>query len=521
MNEQYSDHSSRRAARGHSQSMLSGLGMILGSSYCDMLLGIVRGLLVMRAIGPTARGLMWLVHLFGRYLSNSHLGSLHGLSKELPIALGRDDHEDATHIENVGTTAVILLATLASGGMLAWALLGPGMQGPTRLTLAIGAGIILGGQAIALYRVVLRAWGTYSVLAVAAMVMSLAQFGLIVGGALLFGLMGAMWGWLAAVTVSLVYFTIAGKFYIRPRLDRPMLWRLVRVGMPIAGVLFSGILLRTIDGVLVIRYFDAYHFGLYSVAMQIAAYLYRIPEAVGFVLMPRIWERYGADRRPEALRDYVIRPTLAAGLIMPIIAGFVFIIMPVMINTIIPRFSPAIFAAQVLSLAAVFLALPVAADGALIAFNEEWRVIVNKLAGAAVAAAGILALLTTQTIEPSLARIAMAAGAGYVVTSVLTLYTVLGRYYRRRSQLWAELAVCHAPLLWAIIALKSSGAVTDWALGVSTNMWADMGIRSICFAVLVLPMLWYAERRTNLLKEVRRRAAETLRKRLPSTEEEA
>ncbi len=542
MTEQYSDHSSRRAARGHSQSVLSGLGMILGSSYCDMLLGVVRGILVMRAIGPTARGLMRLVHLFGRYLSNSHLGSLHGLSKELPLALGRDNHEDATHIENVGTTAVVLLATLASGGMLAYALLGPGMQGPTRLTLAIGAGTILGGQAIALYRVVLRAWGTYSVLAVAAMVMSLAQFGLIVGGALLFGLMGAMWGWLAAVTITLLYFAVAGNFYIRPHLDRPMLWRLIRVGMPIAGVLFSGILLRTIDGVLVVRYFDAYRFGLYSVAMQIAAYLYRIPEAVGFVLMPRLWERYGADRRLEGLRDYVLRPILAAGLIMPILAGFVFIIMPVMINTIIPKFSPAIFAAQVLSLAAVFLALPVAADGALIAFNEERIVIVNKLAGAAVAAAGMLLLLEPSLariaivivnklaetavagamvalLEPSLARIAMAAAAGYAVTSVLTLYIVLGRYYRRRLQLWRELAVCYLPLLWAIIALRISGTVTNWMLGASTSMWADVALRCLCFAVLVLPMLWYAERRTNLLKELKRRAAEALRKRLPSTEE--
>jgi len=524
--------------------VLGGLGMILGSSYCDMLLGVVRGLLVMRAIGPTARGLMRLVHLFGRYLSNSHLGSLHGLSKELPLALGRNDHEDATHIENVGTTAVVLLATAASGGMLAYALLGPGIQGPTRLTLAIGAGIILGGQAIALYRVVLRAWGTYSVLAVATMVMSLGQFGLIVAGAMLFGLMGAMWGWLAAVTVTLLYFAAVGKLYIHPRLDRPMLWRLIQVGVPIAGVLFSGILLRTIDGVLVIRYFDAYRFGLYSVAMQIAAYLYRIPEAAGFVLMPRIWERYGADRQPEALRDYVIRPTLAAGLIMPILAGFVFIIMPVVINTIIPRFSPAIFAAQVLSLAAVFLALPVAADGALIAFNKEWIVIVNKLVGAAVAAAGMLVFLepslariaivivnniagpavagaTVVLLKPGLSRIALSAAAGYGITSILTLYIVLGRYYHRRLQLWRELAICYLPLLWAIIALRISGTVTDWMLGASANVWADMALRCLCFGVLVLPVLWYAERRTDLLKEVRRRAAKALRKRLPSGEEES
>jgi len=205
---------------------------------------------------------------------------------------------------------------------------------------------------------------------------------------------------------------------------------------------------------------------------------------------------------------------------MPVLAGFVFIIMPPMIRTIIPQFAPAIFAAQVLSLAAVFLALPVAADGALIAFNEEWIVIVNKLAGAVVAAAGVLALLTTPTIEPSLARIAMAAGVGYLVTSVLTLYIVLGRYYRKRLRLWAELATCYLPLLWAIIALKGSGVATDWLLGTSANIWADTALRCLCFAVLVLPVLWYAERRTNLLKQVRRRADEGLRKRLQSGEEE-
>ncbi len=520
MTDQYSDYSPRRAARGRSQTVLGGLGMILGSSYCDMLLGVIRGILVMRAIGPTARGLMRLVHLFGRYLTHSHLGSLHGLSKELPLALGRGAHQDATHIENVGTTAVVLLATLASGGMLAYALLGPGMQGPTRLTLAIGAGIILGGQAIALYRVVLRAWGIYSVLAIAAILMSLSQFVLTVGGAAFFGLMGAMWGWLAAVTVPLLYFAAVSNFYIRPQLDWPMLWRLIRVGVPIAGVLFSGILLRTIDGILVIRYFSTYHFGLYTVAMQIAAYLYRIPEAAGFVLMPRIWERYGAARQTEALRDYVIRPTLAAGLIMPILAGFVFIIVPVMIHVMIPRFSPAIFATQILSLAAVFLALTVAADGVLIAFNKEWIVIVNKLAGAAVAAAGILALLTIPTIEPSLARIAMAAAAGYAVTSILTLYIVLRHYYSKRLQLWRELAICYLPLLWVITALKVSGAATDWMLGTSANMWADVALRCLCFGVLVLPVLWYTEHRTALLKELRRRTAATLRKHLQFGEEE-
>jgi len=52
-------------------------------------------------------------------------------------------------------------------------------------------------------------------------------------------------------------------------------------------------------------------------------------------------------------------------------------------------------------------------------------------------------------------------------------------------------------------------------------MWGDMALRCLCFAVLVLPVLWYAERRTHLLKEVRQRAAMALRKHLLSGDEEA
>ncbi len=86
---------------------------------------MVRGVLVARAIGPTGRGLMRIVHLFNKYLSNAHLGILHGVSKELPMAVGREDEADVQQIEDVGTTAVVLLESLAGLGMVMWALWAP------------------------------------------------------------------------------------------------------------------------------------------------------------------------------------------------------------------------------------------------------------------------------------------------------------------------------------------------------------------------------------------------------------
>ncbi len=506
-----SDRAPRTQPRRH-QSVIAGLAMVLGSSYSDMLLGVLRGLLVMRAIGPTARGLMRLVGLFERYLPNVHLGSLHGLSKELPIALGRNDERDATHLENVGVSIVLLLASLGSLGMLAWALLAPGLEFPTRATLALGAGIVLSGQTIALYRIVLRAWGTYSVLAIAGVVMSVSQFVLIVGGAILYGLLGAMWGWLAAMLVALLYFALGSRLQVRLQIDRATVVRLIRVGLPIAAIILADVLLRTVDGIIILKYRGLYWYGLYSVAVQVAAYLYRIPEAGGFVLMPRIWQRYSTHNNLEALRDYVVRPTLAAGLIMPVLAGVLFIVMPNMIWALIPKFHPAIYAAQVLAMSSVFLALPVAANGLLIALNQEKIVIINQLVGAIIVAVGTMLLVM---IKFSLANIAMVAGLGYAVAGALTLYIVLGRYYRKRWRLWAELAVCYLPLLWALIALKAAGVTSSWLLAPEPNMWSRMVLRTVLFLVLVLPMLWYAEHRTGLLRQIRKLAATTLTKRLP------
>ena len=516
-------HCSPRIPPRRRQSVTAGLAMVLSSSYSEMLLGVVRGLVVMRIIGPTARGLMEVVSLFSRYLSHVHLGTLHGLGKELPTALGREDHDDAAHLENVGTTAVLLLTSLACLGMLFWALVAPDKEPLTRTTLALGAGIILAGQTVVLYRTILRAWGTYSVLAIATTLTSICQFVLMIGGAVLYGLLGVMWGWLGGTLLTLLYLNFAAKFQVRLVLDRAMVFRLIRVGLPIAAIVFADVLMRTVDGILLYRYYDLYRFGLYTMAWRIAAYLYRIPEAGGFVLMPRIWERYGAHSRVEVLRDYVVRPTLAAGLIMPVIAGFLFIIIPNMILILVPKFAPATYAAQVLAMSGVFLALPVAANGLLIALNQEKIVVFNKLVGALVVAAGTVLVMAVRpsltvgsvliAIKPSLASVAQAAGTGYAVASLLTLYIVLRRFYRSRWLLWAELAVCYLPLLWALIALKTSGVTTTWLLGPEPSIWVRMPLRILFFSVLVLPVLWYAERRTGLVRQVRAMVATTLTKR--------
>ncbi len=482
------------------QSGLHGLVMMLASSYADLLLGIVRGVLVMRMIGPTGRGLMRSVDQFNKWFSNAHLGALHGVSKQLPITLGRRDERQAQEIEEVGTSVILGTGLLAALAMLACGLFWPGIEPLTRQVLAVGAGIVWAGYAFALYRIVLRAWGTYSVIAIASVVTTLSQLVLIVAGAYWYGVLGAVLGLLGANLIQLFYLHLAANFRVRLRWNWSTVWYLIHRGWPLWITIFSDIALRNIDSVVVIRYLDLYYFGLYSLATQMAGYLYRVPEAAGFVLMPRIWEKYGAEDDAQTLRRQVLVPTLAAATVMPVLAGVAFILIPFLIRLVVPKFYPGAYAAQVLAMGGTFLALPIAANGLLVAMNREIVVTVNKLIGAALVAAGALVAMH---LGASLRWVAMSAGLGYAVASFLSLSMVLAHYYPNRQRLAGELALCYIPFLWAILALFGARAGAEMLLGAAAEGWAGALVRVTFFLVACSPVLWYGNYRTGMLARLK------------------
>ncbi len=509
---QADDRADQHRDRGSREGVLAGFIMILSSSYVGSVLGLLRGVLVARIIGPTGRGLVQLVNLANMYLTHSHLGALHGLSKELPLALGAGKHQRATELENTAGVLVLSLGSLASAGLFAYAWLRPDLGAYTRETVALGAAIILCGQAYGLYRVVLRSWGQFKVLAVSAVITTLGMLLFMYTGAYVFaqaygqavpGAVGATWGWLLASLGVLYYLHCAVGFRVTLDVNWQVARRLILVGLPIAVVLLSDILLRTVDGFIILKVWKVTRFGVYSVAMQIATHLYRLPEAMGFVLMPHIWERYGATSDITALHRHVVSPTLVAAAVMPAIAGAVHIFVPAFVYSFIPDFSDCIVPAQLLALASVFLALPVAANGLLIALNREFIVAAYKALGAALVATGTL-LAVYYAGYGQLRWVATSAGLGYFVASLFSLFIVFRRYHKHRLALWSELSGLHIPILWAVLCLYCAGLISN-LLGINTlGEWLQGIFKLPVFLLLYAPVLWYANSRTEAFGKLTR-----------------
>jgi O-antigen/teichoic acid export membrane protein len=487
---------------------IQGALILLGSSYCDMLFGIVRGILVMNYLGPTGRGVMRLVAMAHKYLTNAHLGILHGVSKELPQALGRGDTKTADEVENVGGTYVTLSGLVGALVMLVFSQMGD--YGPeTRLAIILGGGLIITQQVYALYRVVIRSWGHFPTLAGGTLVNTTTEFALIIVGAYYFHTLGAMVGWLVADVLTVLYYRFFSRFNVDLSFNWRVAFRLIKTGLPISLIIFADTLLRTVDGIIVVGNYSAYRFGLYSVAMQMATYLYSIPETGGFVITPRIIESYAANGDLARVRRQIILPTFAAATIMPVAAGCAFVMLPPMVRIIVPKFEGCIFAAQVLSLGSVLLALPVAANGLLVARNQEWWVIFSKGFGA-----GVIYLYARwlATHGASLRHIALATTAGYFIASIMSLTKIMAAYCESRFRLFMEIALCYAPLAWSIGALRLSGALTASAHDPLGSDWHRALIRLVLFLVMMAPVMWYGNQRTGLFHEFRQIGARFLDK---------
>ncbi len=471
---------------------------IAASSYIALFIGLARGILVMRLVGVVGRGLMQSIYVINRYTSNAHLGVLHGLSKELPLRIGAKDKEQAEVVEAVGMTWVIVLTAVAALGMCVWGLSEPTDQRATGMAIVIGGGWLLANQTYMLYRVVLRSWGNFELLAHVTIIDALATFALAVYGGYCWGFRGAMLGTLAAWLINLLIMHFYSGIRIRLRWQTGAAFQLLKTGLLILLITFSDTVLRTIDGAVIIRHYDAYRFGLYSVGMQMAAYMFTLPEAAGFVIWPKIIEAWGASGDVQKLRRHVEIPTTAAAWVMPLLAGTAHILLPLLIILVIPEFAASIEPARILTWGGIFLALPLATNSLLVASNREITVTAIR-ASAGLVLGGATYWLVQQ--QAPIAHIAYAAAGAYALASLVSLLVVLPNYYKG-WRLVGELAACYLPTVWAIASLQMAAYLTGQFIIPSEGnaLWAI--VRLMFFICLYGPGMIYANYHSDLWHEV-------------------
>jgi O-antigen/teichoic acid export membrane protein len=256
--------------------------------------------------------------------------------------------------------------------------------------------------------------------------------------------------------------------------------------------------MRTADTVMIAKLLGAQALGYYGVAWQLSAYVYNVPASAGFVVMPKILRAHG-EGGPEATRSSVLEMTKALSILTPALTGLAAVAGPGMVRLVLAQYLPAVPPLEILLMATVFLAVPVALRTMLIAQNRERELIAWQVLSGCLTAGAVAWLIGR---EAPLAHLAIGTAIGWAVGGLAVIIRGLQALGLGPASALRQTAAYFVPLVYC------SGLL--WGLKVLAARWTGAPSQLVCdviclaaFAALASPLLWYAERTTGIITKLK------------------
>jgi O-antigen/teichoic acid export membrane protein len=329
-----------------------------GGNIISLVLSLMAGLLVARFSNPEDLGVFNSITLILGYVIFLQAGVLNGLNRELPYFIGRGLQEEAELYGAAAQAWAILIGGLVGFSMLitsGWFIFHGNRQYAAGFAVMAFASFTLFYVTYYL-QITYRTKGDFvqlsginiikniTSLASSILVMFLGYYGLCIRLLLVEG-------------INFILHWQGRPLRVKPRWDKQRLKGLFKIGAPIfvTGQLYAWWWI--LNSTLVLFYFHSYGLGIFQLAVITATTIEILFISMGQVLYPRMAETYGKKEDIGELVTLARRPLgyLALVTIPLIIIGW--LLLPIVVPIILPKYSEAIPAAQWMLLAAAPLSL--------------------------------------------------------------------------------------------------------------------------------------------------------------------
>jgi len=490
------EHGARRVVRD--------VASFATSQYVQRFANLIKGFVVARVLGPSGNGLWQHFVLIIEYVQFTHGGALEGLNKQLARRVGAKDEAGARATRDAGLGVTLAAAGTAWAALLVWLAFRWDTVAPAdRWGLPIVGAIALLDLVTNCYWAYLRAYARIALISSVGLVFALSN--LVLGLALLpgFQVLGLLVAWLFTRFVTTAWLVRRSGIPFSPRLDRTTVPGLIATGFPIYLFNLSRLGLRNIDRVLVDSVLDASELGIYALAVTIAGLVRYGADAVGFVVYPIFLRRFGEKNDPRALAAQLAKPTLFLSIFVSSVLGFSVLVLHLPILWLLPDFVRSIEIFRLLTISTAFSCLAILPGFYLMAIDRQNWLVPLGFGTVAFNYFGGLRLIHDGHGLPGVAA-AAAVGLGLYTTCVML---IAGRHAHgtwRAAVAWT--ARMYAPLAYF--------AAATWAVhfGVgrvpALREWSETGralLEGGVFLLIALPVIFAFERRTQFIRNLRRR----------------
>jgi O-antigen/teichoic acid export membrane protein len=348
-----------------SSASVKSVATVITGNLATSLISLITSIFVARWTDPYNMGLWNLVLLVSIYAPILQLGVFNGLNRQLPYFMGKGEKQTSLNMAEA-SYAWCLLLTVASAVITVvvaswYRYSGQLMYSYT--TIAIGF-IVVSSWLSQYLTVTYRTSAEFGRLAKKNTLVALVSvpFTLLV---LAFGYVGLM-----ARAALIAIFGVAALYFRRPiqvlpKWNKPILFQLVRVGMPIWFVGQLGTFFLTLDRLVLAD--SPIQLGYFSISLQASAFASMVPIAISMVLYPQMVQKYGETNNADAAWQIAKKGAIVTTALGALVAIVGWILIPIFVQILLPAYMPGAAAAQWASLTGLVMGLSV--------FNNIFNVI--------------------------------------------------------------------------------------------------------------------------------------------------
>jgi len=466
-------------------------------AQCALFVG---GFAIARFLGPTNYGIWNGLQLILLYASYSQLGIVNALNRELPLRRGKGELAQAERVRSTTLGAVLVTALVAGGAILAYSTIAASRHSPLVILGLRFVGLLVVLQQIYAYaEICFRTNHEFGVVSKLRLYRTVFDVSLAVLLTYSFDLAGRLWAATLTSIVILAYILWQHPVPFRPAFDPKEAAKLIAIGFPIMMVGLVYGLLQSIDRVLILAFLNPTHLGYYAIGLTAVSTLSILPGVASEILYPRFAERYGATNSPSELKEYVLTPTYLLAHLLPLFQGIIYLLIPYVILTALPKYALAIRPARILVMGSFFLTVAGFASDFLNTINKQAMNLMAQIASLAIAISSTYAVLR---LGWGIQGVALAT----VLTSLLYSIALLGYVVLRHFATPAEgikfLWTLYIPFIYCLALLLLIDLIPDAAMGQGIPSPAVVFLKVVIFALLILPLVARANRRASFLPEL-------------------
>lgn len=463
----------------------------VSSSTVAQAFDLVTGIISRRLLGPSLMGVWAFCQVLINYAKYSALGTTDAVTRDIPYYLAKGDRERAVELQNLVWTFTLFTSFLAAGGLWVYTSFNANRHETFfRGALWLTGLIIIFQRANNLLISFLRAHKNFKLISREVIYSSVLNLTLVAGLTWGFGL----YGYLAAAILSflgnILFIQYFARFSLRFSFNFEKLKPVLALGVPllINGVL-TGFFL-SLDKVFITKNLGFEALGLYSIALMAQNYFISLPNMIGIVLYPYYQEQYARHESAESLNHYVYDPMFALLGLLMIPLGLIWILAPLLVQWLLPKFMGGIPALKILLAVSFFRVLTAMPTSFLITLRKEYLLIPLNLIAVLFA---VIFFSISLKYYPTLECAAFSTGCVYFTQFAASLACAV---HLKLSAAKAIKFMAASLTILCLGALLLTG-LDHWDPGLP--LWAISALRTGIFLVFMLPVLFFTEKETGAL----------------------